>query len=111
MYLNNQWHGVCHSGWDDTDAGVVCRQLGFGSLGIALITQARRVYTGLRNLMCNGNESSLLDCNHQGINKICGYYWEDAWVICGKLYLQYKVYARLRNMHHRLSNPISKWNK
>ena len=110
MYKNNQWHGVCLNRWDDTDAGVVCRQLGFGSMGIALRTQTQRVYSGLGNLMCNGNESSLLDCDHHGVNTNCGYYRLGTWVICGKLYLQYKLYARLINMHHRLSNPISKWN-
>ena len=68
---NGQWGTVCDDGWNDTDAGVVCRQLGFGSSG----TSYSSAYFGqgsgpiwLANIVCTGNESTLASCSHLGIN-------------------------------------------
>ena len=29
MCDNNEWKTICNGGWDDNEAKVVCRQLGF----------------------------------------------------------------------------------
>ena len=70
VYYNGQWGTVCDDGWDDTDAGVVCSQLGFGSSGIAIGSAGFGQGSGpiwLDNVDCTGSESTLISCGHLGI--------------------------------------------
>ena len=83
---NGEWGTVCDDGWDDTDADVVCRQLGFGITE----TSYRSAYFGqgsgtiwLDNVACIGSESTLASCGHLGINitRSCSHN-DDAGVKC-----------------------------
>ena len=86
MNYNGQWGTVCDDGWDYTDAGVVCRQLGLGSSG----TSYSGAYFGqgsgpiwLDSITCSGTESTLVSCGHLGVNitRSCSHS-EDAGVRC-----------------------------
>ena len=85
---NGEWGTVCDDGWDDTDAGVVCRQLGFGSSGIAIGSAGFGQGSGsiwLDSVTCTGSESTLASCGHFGVGLIrsCNHF-EDAGVICSR---------------------------
>ena len=89
VYYNGEWGTVCDDGWDDTDAGVVCRQLGFGLSGTAIGSAGFGQGSGpilLDSVSCNGSEPILARCGHLGINNIksCSHA-EDAGVKCNGL--------------------------
>ena len=95
MNYNGEWGTVCDDGWDNTDAGVVCRQLGFGSSGTAIGSAGFGQGSGsiwLDGVTCTGNESTLISCVHFGLNVTgnCSHS-KDAGVIChgtqGLLYI------------------------
>ena len=83
---NGEWGTVCDDGWDDIDAGVVCRQLGFGSSGTAIGSAAFGQGSGslwLNNVTCIGSESTLASCGHLGVDvrSSCSHS-KDAGIIC-----------------------------
>ena len=83
VYYNGQWGTVCDDGWDDTDAGVVCRQLGFGtSNGSAEFGQGSGSIW-LDSVTCTGSESTLASCGHLGVGVASRcYHSEDVGVRC-----------------------------
>jgi len=96
---NGEWGTVCDDEWDDTDAGVVCRQLGFGSSGLPIYSAHFGQGSGsiwLDSVMCTGNESTLVSCGHLGVNitrRSCSHS-EDAGVRCsGEFSKHYFLYT------------------
>ncbi|XP_035670251.1 deleted in malignant brain tumors 1 protein-like [Branchiostoma floridae] len=97
VYHDEEWGRVCgygwgHSKWDQPDAEVTCRQLGFGA--------ARKATTGtfgqgtgriwLSYVTCSGTESRLQDCSHRGWGNNpsgCSRNGYDAGVVCTSLRL------------------------
>ena len=84
---SNTWGIICDDYWDDVDAGVVCRQLGFGNTGTAIQTFPLPVYNPntpiwLDDVNCNGQESRLIDCDHNGLEIHNCAHSEDAGVQC-----------------------------
>ena len=93
MSYNGEWGTVCDDGWDDTDAGVVCRQLGFGSSGTAIGSAGFGQGSGsiwLNYVICSGIESTLASCGHLGVGMTGCNHNEDAGVRCSEgTYLNY----------------------
>uniref|UniRef100_A0A8C9R5F8 Neurotrypsin n=1 Tax=Scleropages formosus TaxID=113540 RepID=A0A8C9R5F8_SCLFO len=85
VFLNGQWGSVCDDGWDDLNAAVVCRQLGFVG-----VSKARSLaYFGegrgpihLDNVRCSGKEAALGECPAEGPGTHDCRHSEDAGVIC-----------------------------
>ena len=93
VYYNGQWSTVCNYGWDDTDASVVCKQLGFGSSGTAILdAQVFGSGTGvifLSSVQCSHNDTTLSSCGHLGVTTTmcrCDHY-RDAGVSCNSTYV------------------------
>jgi len=95
VYYNGQWGTVCDDGWDNVDAGVVCRGLGYGSSGTARYSATFGRGTGpiwLDRVGCRGDEYNLGKCTHPGYGVLysCSHS-EDAGVVCNS-HLRRKLY-------------------
>ncbi|XP_071505154.1 neurotrypsin-like [Diadema antillarum] len=67
VYSGGQWGTVCSdSYWSDTDAQVVCRQLGFesGTTSYANYGSTQGLPVLLTSVICYGSEDKLSDCYH-----------------------------------------------
>ena len=84
IYWNNQWGTVCDDLWDDNDATVICKQLGY-SRGSARASAYFGEGSGLillDNVNCNGRESRIFDCSHNTFGQHNCRHYEDVGVIC-----------------------------
>ncbi|XP_071483590.1 neurotrypsin-like [Diadema antillarum] len=90
VYANGTWGTVCDDSWDITDAGVVCRSLGFTRAEKALSEAhfGEGSLTGdvlLDDVSCSGTETSIFDCANSGIGVSNCAHTEDAGVRCNSI--------------------------
>ena len=82
---HGEWGTICNAYWDDREARVVCRQLGYESdtamalpgypiHGVGPIHRA--------HITCEGNETTLLDCTYTPHPTQFCRHSDDAGVIC-----------------------------
>ena len=68
MSVDGVWGTICNRYWDKMDASVFCKSVGYAT-GFPyykdnIKTEMGKIYEP--NLHCNGDESSLFDCAHEG---------------------------------------------
>ena len=75
---------MCDDLWDDNDATVICKQLGYSrgsARGSAYFGEGSGLIL-LDNVNCNGRESNIFDCNHRNFGEHDCEHTEDAGVVC-----------------------------
>ncbi|XP_019863236.1 PREDICTED: deleted in malignant brain tumors 1 protein-like [Amphimedon queenslandica] len=85
MCMNNVWGTICDHFWDEKDASVVCRMLGYSPYGASAIkdTYIEGIwYIHINDLNCTGTESSLWDCPMNGLHEYSCSHYDDAAVAC-----------------------------
>ena len=83
VYYNGEWGRICGDEWDNADATVVCRQLGFGSSSYRSANFGQGAGPiWLSSVSCIGTEFSLTDCGHLGMTVGNCTYPNDAGVYC-----------------------------
>ncbi|XP_013395792.1 deleted in malignant brain tumors 1 protein-like [Lingula anatina] len=90
VYYNGRWGTVCDDNFDDNDARVICRMLGFGDR-YAKAYQSACYGLGngqiwLDDVRCSGGEHSISACGHYGWGRHDCSHSEDAGVSCGYSY-------------------------
>lgn len=84
VFHSGQWGTVCDDFFNDTDAGVACRQMGWDD-GVRANFLQFPEGTGtiwMDNLMCTGTESSLVDCPFNGFGSHNCIHIEDVGIHC-----------------------------
>ena len=89
IFYNKEWGTICDNGWDDHEAAIVCRHLGFSG-GLSKTGGSYGQGTGkvwLTGLGCGQYDADLLYCVHDSVKENeadpCGHE-RDAGVECNK---------------------------
>ena len=83
VFHEGQWGVVCDDEWDDNDAAVVCRMLGYNGPSSATTELNTREAFCMDNVHCHGTEDRLQDCWHiSGWSSHNCVYYEGAGVKC-----------------------------
>ncbi|XP_071821461.1 neurotrypsin-like [Apostichopus japonicus] len=83
VFHNRRWGTVCDDHWDETDALVVCKQLGYSSV-VTADSHSFPIGTGkiwFDNVQCIGTEATLHDCPRSAVPHNCGHH-EDVGIVC-----------------------------
>ncbi|KAH3862789.1 hypothetical protein DPMN_025763 [Dreissena polymorpha] len=85
VFYKGEWGGICDDAWDDDDAAVVCRMLGYTGPAKALKRPLLADISApilLDDVACIGSEDSLVECSHNGWKVHDCFFWEMAGVRC-----------------------------
>ena len=84
-----RWGSVCDDGWGSEESLVACRQLGFATYVSYRHLNSITTDFWLDDVMCNGDESSLVDCTNRGWGVDNCYSLEGLYLNCttGNIYL------------------------
>ncbi|XP_025102859.1 deleted in malignant brain tumors 1 protein-like isoform X2 [Pomacea canaliculata] len=88
IFYNKTWNTVCNDRMDKKEAQVICKMLGFNS-SRALVVRTEMYKEGsgpilLDEVQCQGSETSLTQCQHDGFYKHDCYHYEDLAIICSR---------------------------
>ncbi len=81
IHLDGRWETVCDDGFDDVDAAVACRQMGYDGGHVDHGSDTDFGDPEIRNVQCSGGEARLTQCSYEEAGTICSQY-EDVGVDC-----------------------------
>ena len=81
ILYRNSWATVCDDRWDNTDADVVCKQLGLSLTGSAVSFGSGTGTILLDEVNCTAGKSNIFDYYHAGFENHDCSHREDARVI------------------------------
>nr|XP_034326687.1 deleted in malignant brain tumors 1 protein isoform X1 [Crassostrea gigas]XP_034326688.1 deleted in malignant brain tumors 1 protein isoform X1 [Crassostrea gigas] len=85
ILLHNTWYALCGAGFNDINARVVCKEIGGFTNGTKLPVGAFGKYYGqttMPDLICKGNETTVMDCNFDPLKSCSNQHYGYASVSC-----------------------------
>ncbi|KAI5107267.1 macrophage receptor MARCO isoform X3, partial [Silurus meridionalis] len=82
VLFNSEWGTVCDDNFDNLDAIVLCKMLGFKRPTQVFKAQPGSGRIWLDDLQCVGTETSIFDCKHGGMGINDCQHTEDAGIAC-----------------------------